>query len=75
MQSVPVPAISAGDVLVSRWSARADLYEISMVPALACMKCTRYEEGIDAGPARASIGGWAPGSPAITPVSCISTES
>jgi len=49
--------MSAGDVLVSRWSARADLYEISMVPALACMKCTRYEEGIDAGPARASIGG------------------
>jgi hypothetical protein len=33
MRSVPVSAITAGDVLVLRSSARADLYEISVVPA------------------------------------------
>ena len=61
MRSVPVPAISAGDVLVSRSSARADLYEISVVPALASMKCTRYGEGMDAGrqlACRLGVGAW-----------------
>jgi len=61
MQFVPVPAISAGDVLVSRSSARADLYEISVVPALASMKCTRYGEGMDAGrqlACRLGVGAW-----------------
>jgi hypothetical protein len=28
---------------------RADVYEISVAPALASMKCTRSEEGMDAG--------------------------
>jgi len=53
--------ISAGDVLVSRSSARADLYEISVVPALASMKCTRYGEGMDAGrqlACRLGVGAW-----------------
>ena len=37
----------AGDVLVSARSARADVYAISLVPAVARLTVTRYAEAIE----------------------------
>jgi hypothetical protein len=41
--------IKAGDVLVSRPTARADVYEISVVPSLARLSDVRYEDGRETG--------------------------
>jgi len=41
--------MKAGDVLVSRPTARADLYEISVVPSLAHLSNVRYEDGWETG--------------------------
>jgi hypothetical protein len=41
------PAPRLGDVLASEPSARADLYEISVVPAPAHMVVQRYPDAID----------------------------
>jgi hypothetical protein len=42
------PAPTAGDVLVSERTARADVYDISVVPAPAHMMVQRYDEAIEA---------------------------
>ena len=41
------PAPKAGDVLVSERTARADVYDISVVPAEAHMMVRRYDEAIE----------------------------
>lgn len=41
------PAPKAGDVLVSERTARADVYDISVVPAQAHMMVQRYDEAIE----------------------------
>ena len=41
--------MQAGDVLVSRPTARADVYEISVVPSLAHLSDVRYEDGWETG--------------------------
>ncbi len=44
------PAVTrSGDVLVSRPTARADVYAISVVPAVAHISRVRYQDGIEAG--------------------------
>jgi hypothetical protein len=48
MLSIPLPVITAGDVLISRSTAR-DLYRISVVPEASSMSRPRYEDGVDAG--------------------------
>jgi len=60
-----VPARSdrmkAGDVLVSRPTARAHLYEISVVPSLAHLSDVRYEDGLETGrqlARRLAVDGW-----------------
>jgi hypothetical protein len=60
-----VPACStgvqAGDVLVSRPTARADVYEISVVPSLARLSDVRYEDGWETGrqlARRLAVDGW-----------------
>jgi len=40
------PAPKSGDVLVSERSARADVYDISLVPANAHMMVERYDEAV-----------------------------
>ena len=40
------PAPKPGDVLVSERTARADIYEISLVPADAHLMVRRYDEAI-----------------------------
>jgi hypothetical protein len=53
--------IQAGDVLVSRPTARADLYEISVVPSLARLSDVRYEDGWESGrqlARRLAVDGW-----------------
>jgi len=55
------PVLVSGDVLVSRPSARADVYDISVVPAASHTSKTGYEEAMDAGRelARAlAVNGW-----------------
>lgn len=41
--------LKSGDVLVSRPTARADLYEVSVVPAVSHASHVRYENGMEAG--------------------------
>lgn len=53
--------MKAGDVLVSRPTARADVYEISVVPSLACLTDVRYEDGRETGrqlARRLAVDGW-----------------
>jgi hypothetical protein len=53
--------MKAGDVLVSRPTARADLYEISVVPSLAHLRDVRYEDGWETGrqlARRLAVDGW-----------------
>ena len=53
--------MKSGDVLVSRPTARADVYDISVVPALARMTDLRYEDGKEAGrqlARRLGVDGW-----------------
>jgi len=55
------PVIVTGDVLVSRSTARADVYDISVAPAAAHMGKTRYQDAIDAGRLLArglAVDGW-----------------
>ena len=42
------PVIIPGDVLVSRATARADVYDISVVPRDAHVRQTRYQDAMDA---------------------------
>jgi hypothetical protein len=44
-----LPVLRSGDVLVSRPTARADVYAISVAPGVAHTSNTRYEEGIKTG--------------------------
>jgi hypothetical protein len=60
-RSTSPPAMKPGDVLVSRPSARADLYETSVVPAGARTTNVRYEDGLETGRRLArelSVDGW-----------------
>jgi hypothetical protein len=41
------PAPQSGDVLVSRPTARADLYAISVLPSEAHIVAARYQEAMD----------------------------
>ena len=41
--------MKSGDVLVSRPTARADVYDISVVPEVARVSHNGYEDGIQAG--------------------------
>jgi hypothetical protein len=41
--------MKAGDVLVSRPTARADVYEICVIPAIPHASHIRYENGVEAG--------------------------
>jgi hypothetical protein len=43
------PRLQSGDVLVSRPTARADVYETSIVPAVARITDTSYEDGMNRG--------------------------
>jgi hypothetical protein len=43
------PAIASGDVLVSRPTARADVYDISVIAGGARISCARYEDGMETG--------------------------
>jgi hypothetical protein len=43
------PRLAAGDVLVSRRTARADVYETSVVPAAPRITDTSYENGMHSG--------------------------
>jgi hypothetical protein len=55
------PGMKAGDVLVSRPTARADVYEISVVPSLARLSDARYEDGRETGrqlARRLAVDGW-----------------
>jgi hypothetical protein len=55
------PEMKSGDVLVSRPSARADVYDISVVPAAARTTNVRYEDGLETGRKLArelSVDGW-----------------
>jgi hypothetical protein len=44
-----LPVLRSGDVLVSRPTARADVYAISVAPGVAHTSDTRYEEGMKTG--------------------------
>jgi hypothetical protein len=53
--------MKSGDVLVSRPTARADVYDVSVVPALARMSGVRYEDGTEIGRQLAqqlAVDGW-----------------
>jgi hypothetical protein len=55
------PVIIPGDVLVSRSTARADVYDISVVPRDAHIGKTRYQDAMDAGRLLArglAVDGW-----------------
>jgi hypothetical protein len=55
------PGMKSGDVLVSRPTARTDVYDISVVPAVARMSDLRYEDGKEAGRQlahRLAVDGW-----------------
>ena len=55
------PEMKSGDVLVSQPSARADMYEINVVPAGARTTKVRYEDGLETGRQLArdlSVDGW-----------------
>jgi hypothetical protein len=43
------PATASGDVLVSQPTARADVYDISVIAGGARISCARYEEGMETG--------------------------
>jgi hypothetical protein len=53
--------MTSGDVLVSRPTARADVYDISVVPAVARMSDLRHEDGKETGrqlARRLAVDGW-----------------
>jgi hypothetical protein len=58
----PCPSvIKSGDVLVSQPTARADVYDVSVVPGGACISNTHYEEGLATGRQLAgelAVDGW-----------------
>lgn len=43
------PVMKSGDVLVSRPTARADVYDVSVVPGIARVSNACYEEGMETG--------------------------
>jgi hypothetical protein len=50
-----------GDVLVSQSSARADVYDITVIPDMARESHARYEDAVEAGrqlAARLTVDGW-----------------
>jgi hypothetical protein len=55
------PVMKSGDVLVSRPTARADVYDISVVPGVARVSNACYEEGMETGRQLArelAVDGW-----------------
>jgi hypothetical protein len=57
----PPPVMKSGDVLVSRPTARADVYDISVVPAAARVSSVCYEGGMETGRQLArklAVDGW-----------------
>jgi hypothetical protein len=55
------PVMKPGDVLVSRPTARADVYDISVVPAVPRVSNVRYEDGMETGRQLArelAVDGW-----------------
>jgi hypothetical protein len=55
------PVMKSGDVLVSRPTARADVYDISVVPAAARVSNVCYEDGMETGRQLArelAVDGW-----------------
>jgi hypothetical protein len=55
------PRLNPGDVLVSRPTARADLYQLQIIPVASHATHSRYEDGIAAGRQLArslGVNGW-----------------
>jgi hypothetical protein len=55
------PLMKSGDVLVSRPTARADIYDISVVPGVVRVSTVCYEDGMETGRQLArelAVDGW-----------------